>query len=546
MLIHHTRQIALAFVVFLLLTVAQTWPLASAPAHWSRIDGDGGINTWAVSWVAHAILTDPSRLFDANIFHPEVHTLAYSEAMLVQSLFAVPVIALGGSAVLAYSVSVLAGFALTGWAFCLLAWRWTGSWTAGYVAGSLAAFNAYTLVNFTHLQFLHTGFIAVMLFALDRLITSPRTRDAVWLAVAFALQAMASIYLMVFSTFTLAFALLGRTREWARRAMPLLRHLAIAAVVAAVILAPYLAQYWRVNQTMHFERSAADASAADWHNYLSTASNIHYTRWSKDFGGGMSAFPGFIALALAVVALVDPTQRRDPRVRMCAVAAAGCVAMSFAPKLPFYDLLYRVIPLLHMVRAVHLIAQLALLMIAVLAGFGAAALLRRAEPASPKRLREGGAVGGRIGAVLLVALVNGEALRAPVGFNWFEGVPAVYDVLAKSPGAVVVEAPFPIPQQWFLNAPYMVNSTRHWRPMLNGYSGFLPPSYDRSYQAMATFPSDASLIALSQLGVTHIVVHQRAMNHGAPDTPFNPYESIGSLNLVTRDDDVLIYQLLRR
>jgi hypothetical protein len=82
--------------------------------------------------------------------------------------------------------------------------------------------------------------------------------------------------------------------------------------------------------------------------------------------------------------------------------------------------------------------------------------------------------------------------------------------------------------------------------MLNGYSGFLPPSYDRSYQAMASFPSDASLIALSQLGVTHIVVHQRAMNHGEPDTRYDPYESVASLKLLARDEDVLIYQLLRR
>jgi hypothetical protein len=37
--------------------------------------------------------------------------------------------------------------------------------------------------------------------------------------------------------------------------------------------------------------------------------------------------------------------------------------------------------------------------------------------------------------------------------TWFDGVPKVYDVLAREPGAIVAEAPFPIPQQWFLNAP---------------------------------------------------------------------------------------------
>ena len=147
---------------------------------------------------------------------------------------------------------------------------------------------------------------------------------------------------------------------------------------------------------------------------------------------------------------------------------------------------------------------------------------------------------------MLLVIVNGEALRAPIGYTWFDGVPKVYDVLAREPGAIVAEVPFPIPQQWFLNAPYMVNSTRHWRPLLNGYSGFRPPSYERSYEAMRTFPSDESLLALSRLGVTHVVVHQRAMNHGQPDDRFNPYENVGSLQLLERDDDVLIYRLVRR
>ena len=105
------------------------------------------LNTWAVSWVGTHLFHDPPRLFDANIFYPERLTLAYSEAMIVQGLFAAPVLALGGSAVLAYNVSLLAGFALTAWAFCLLVQRWTGSWAAGYVAGSLAAFNAHSLVS---------------------------------------------------------------------------------------------------------------------------------------------------------------------------------------------------------------------------------------------------------------------------------------------------------------------------------------------------------------------------------------------------------------
>jgi hypothetical protein len=178
----------------------------------------------------------------------------------------------------------------------------------------------------------------------------------------------------------------------------------------------------------------------------------------------------------------------------------------------------------------------ALLFVAVAAGFGVAAIYYRCHQ---RRWWPGL-------AVALVLLVNGEAVRAPIGYVWFDGVPAAYDALADEPGAVVAEAPFPMPQQWFLNAPYMVYSTRHWHPMLNGYSGFRPPSYERSYEAMRGFPSDESLLRLFDLGVTHVVVHQRAMNNGQPDDRYDPYEHVASLRLLKRDEDVLVYKLLRR
>jgi len=433
---------------------------------------------------------------------------------------------------------LLVGFTLTGWAFCLLVRRWTGSWSAGYVAGSLAAFNSFTLVELTHLQFLHAEFVALMLFALDRLMVARQWRHALGLAAGFALQALTSIYLMVFSIWMLLFASLARTRELWSDGAAALKRVAAAGIFAALVLSPYLAEYAAVSKTMGFARAADEEEPASWANYVSTGSRLHFQTWSRQFTGlaTSNTFPGIAALALVVIALSERRSAADPRFRMCVVAAAGCAAVSFAPLLPFYRSLHAIIPLFQAVRVLAHIGQMVLLMIAILAGYGVAVLQRgwthsRSWP---------------LAATMLLVIVNGEALRAPIGYTWFDGVPKVYDALAREPGAIVAEAPFPIPLQWFLNAPYMVNATRHWQPLLNGYSGFRPPSYERSYEAMRTFPSDESLLALSGLGVTHIVVHQRAMNHGLPDDRFNPYENVGSLRLLERDDDVLIYRLVRR
>lgn len=512
------------------LAVAHTWPLASAPAHWSRIDGaDAALNTWAVSWVGSHLLHDPIHLFDANIFFPERLTLAYSEMMIVQGLFAMPVMELGGSPVLAYNVALLAGFALTGWAFCVLVQRWTGSWAAGYVAGSLAAFNAHSLVRLGHLQALHPEFFALILLALDRVIASRRFRDACWLALAFTLQALTSLYLMVFSVWLLLFATASRLVQSRRdAAAAVLTRLATAAVIAIALLWPCLWAYQQLRSQSGLERGAEEQIAGTWSDYLATGARLH--QWWVPAQSASSiayAFPGVIAIALVITASTDRDIRRDPRFRMCAAAAVGCLLVSMAPRLPFYPLLHDAVPLFQAVRVPARLSQIVLLMIAVLAGFGVAGLARRWPGARTWPV-----------AVALVVLVNAEAVRAPIGFTRFEGVPAVYEALAPERNAVIVELPFPIPQQWFLNGIYMVNSTKHWRPMLNGYSGFRPASYERSYEAARGFPAQESLIALHDRGVTHVVVHRKALG----DDRVAQLANIHELEEIASEGDIAIYR----
>ncbi len=530
---HHTRLVLLSLLVFAAFAVAHTWPLASAPAHWSRIDnGDAALNTWAVNWVGSHLLHDPMHLFEANIFYPEHHTLAYSEMMLVQGALAVPIVELGGSPVLAFNVVLLAGLTFTGWAFCLLVQRWTGSWIAGYLAGSLAAFNAHVLVRFGHLQIMHVEFFALMLFALDRLIRTRQLKDAVWLGVGFALQGLTSLYLLVFSAWALVFAVLSRAAEWWRAgALGAVIRFAAAAVVAAALLWPYLQTYQQLRSERGLERGVVEQIAGSWSNYLATGAHVH--RWWVPADAAASqayAFPGVVAMLLVVFAMTRADTRSDARFRMCAVVALGCVAVSMAPRLPFYPVLHRAIPLFQAVRVPAHLAQVVLLMIAVLAGFGVAALGRRWPIAARWPV-----------GVALVVLVNVEALRAPIGFTHFDAVPAIYERLAHEHTAVVVELPFPIPQQWFLNGVYMVNSTKHWRPMLNGYSGFRPASYEKSYEAARAFPAQQSLIALHDRGVTHVIVHRKALG----DDRVAQLARIHELQEIASEGDIAIYRFRR-
>src|SRR5262249_28771261 len=50
-------------------------------------------------------------------------------------------------------------------------------------------------------------------------------------------------------------------------------------------------------------------------------------------------------------------------------------------------------------------------------------------------------------------------------------------------------------------------STFHWQHLVNGYSGFFPPSYQRVQNAVRDFPSARAFDAIRAHGARYLVVH---------------------------------------
>ncbi len=70
---------------------------------------------WTLGWDVHAFSTAPLDIFDANIFHPEPRTLAYSEHQIGSALFAAPLVWGTGNLVLAMNAVLLLSCFLSGW-----------------------------------------------------------------------------------------------------------------------------------------------------------------------------------------------------------------------------------------------------------------------------------------------------------------------------------------------------------------------------------------------------------------------------------------------
>jgi hypothetical protein len=511
-----TSHWGFAAFVFVALAVVHTWPLATHPGVLSRNDnGDAQLNEWIIAWVAHQLPRHPTELFQGNIFYPAKDTLAFSEPLIVPALLAAPALWLGASPVLSHNLLLLAGLALTGLATYFVAFSWTRDRYAALVSGSLFAFNTHTLTRLAHVQAAHAYGLPLALFFTDRLIVRPSRFAALGLAACMAVMAYTSGYLVVFAAVMIAIALVVRLPEWRHSPRDVITTLAIATIVTIVVVLPIYIPYRRVAIEQGMVRSleiVRDYSATP-KGYLAAAGTVHFATWSGGFFANPvdAFFPGVLTILLSGVAIWRAFRARLQFSRVAMLVAIGTMGfvLSLGLQTPVYGWLFAVFPPMQGLRAAARFGNLFLLAMALLAGIGLTAL-RQAH-------RERSWIAPV--AVAAVIIVNVEALRAPFQYRRFDGVPHIYDILAKEPGRVVLaETPFYPPEAVFENAEYVLNSTAHWRPLMNGYSGYTPASYRKVAWAFWYFPDDRAISAMREAGVTHVTVHLHRFGNQAAHT----------------------------
>ncbi|MEE8146863.1 MAG: hypothetical protein V3T24_04610 [Longimicrobiales bacterium] len=488
-------------LLYAFLTIIHTWPLASDPARLLRDNADAQLNAWIVSWVAHQLPRDPTRLFDANIYYPERRVLAFSEPLIPPGACAIVPRALGASAVLTYNLLLMAGFFLTALAGHAVATRLSGDHLAGLLAGSLVAFGPHTLPRLPHLQAQWLITLPLSLLALDAVIRKRTWGPALALGVCVALLAMTSGYGLALAVAAIAAAWLARTDEWWRHWRSLAPRLAGGALLSVLVAIPVLLPYWHVVEEhgISIDTNDLSSSAALPTTFVSTPARLHFSLWSHHFDRpqGGSYFPGLTGLALAALALALGRGWRDPRARMfVAVALAGGL-LALGPATPLYGAFGSVFPPMKALRDPSRFGALVILGVGFLAALGLAALRRgltgRWRLAIP---------------LLLLGTANAEVLCAPFDFTSHEGFSPIYARLALEPQRVAVaEFPFHSGETDYLNVPYVLASTTHWTPLVNGYSGVAPRDFGQRAEILRHFPDPAAIEELHRLGVSHMIVH---------------------------------------
>ena len=615
------RAAAAIALVYVVIALGMTWPLAAHPA--SQIAGDLGdpvFNSWVLMWTAGVALAVASgdigawhQYWNGNIFHPEPLTIAYSEHLTPQMLQMLPVYAAGGNILLCYNLLFLSTFVVAAFGTYLFVRDLTGRPLAAFVAGLAFAFAPYRIGQFSHLQVLSSGWMPLALLGFRRYFVTGRARTLAGGTAALAVQCLScGYYLVFFPPFVAAYGLYEMTRRRLLREWRVWLSLAAAALGLCLAIAPFVAPYLRLNAQGNGlgVRSPEEVVmfSADTHAFATVSETARVLRhalpgFPKAEGEG---FPGFTILALASIgtiaatgratrhllrrtspswirplfwagslifavylvealwilangelaistthsltiirnagtplwratllfavlgAIVAFTSRADAppdeaAAGFFACAAAVAALLALGPELQSaghpvgygpYGWLFEHVPGFNGLRVPARFLTVVTLFMAILAGLGAATLLRL------RFLRIGAALVIAAGAgVLAESWIAPMATNVPVVPEKFvppapltagRHISPLYQLVRSLPEPVVLaEFPFGEPA-YEIRATYYAGY--HRRPIINGYSGYFPASYLDRVPVLSAAPANPEAVTavLAEAGVTHVLVHEAA------------------------------------
>jgi hypothetical protein len=473
---HVHRQSPPALLILALfagLTIVWSWPLATQLSTRVAFDpGDPMLNTWILWWNSQAV-PFTTTWWNPPIFYPMPGALALSEHLAGISPFTTPLLRLGASPALAYNAALLLSCTLSGFFAYLLVHRLTGSTAAALCAGVAYAFAPFRAGQLSHLQVLTSQWMPLMLLALHGYVDGGSRRW--WLAlfgVAWILQSLSNGYYLLFTP-----ALIGLWLLWFTIAPGKFRaavHIVVAWMAASLVLLPVLLQYRRIHQALGLFRTRGEIEM-----FSARATSIFnpppmLSLWPErnvpvveDF-----LFPGLTVVIVIAAGLLMMTRRTKQgaaplRVALFYVfAAAVMAAMTLGPAAPEAGIAgwlkpYQWLMLLPGFDGVRVPARFGMLMALCLAIAGGLLL--------PVLLPARRTVRMLMVGVVLAGLMADGAIEPLTG----SATPGRVE-LPNVPAGAVLELP---PDDTVVNVGAMFRSIHHRLPLINGYSGYIPPHY---------------------------------------------------------------------
>jgi hypothetical protein len=539
-----------AWLAGIVVAVATTWPLVTVmwtdiPAQEGcRLDcADSSLCAWIVGFGGRQLYTNPLALFDAPIFQPFRLTFAYSETLLAAAAMTGPVTLLTGNPIFAYDAYVLVTSVLGVVGMFLLVREIGRDARAALAAGVLFGMSTEFGFFWGFPPAVSIHWAPFLLWAWLRFVDAPSWRRGLVLGALLVAHMHSGVYhgLMLpalLPAWAAVLAIGGRwpLRRWILSAVPL----GVAGVAALALYRPYA----EVADEMQYVPTLRVTAQAV-HYWSSVLHPFDYVQWRIAPPPGphfASPLAAYLLVAAGLVAAARPRARPAdaPRLGVHIVAALAlmllAVLVSLGPVVstPFGDVpgpftLLDRLPGFSSMRALVRFGVLAALGRAILAGIAITAIVRRLPP------RAGLVVCGLVivAAAADARLTMRPTLSATTPPEWRAGYAWL---AAKPPETAVLELPY---GSFGGDARYQLHALGHRRRLMNGYSAMNP----RFTDVLRTLPGEPGMRMLADAGVGYVLVHPSLM----VDSPFLERQlvrfSARSDLLTARLDDTLVFHV---
>ena len=560
----------LVLVSFIAVSLAFCYPLPFRLA--TEVAGryvDTRVFQWNNWWLKYALFNGLDPDYSHYIYYPSGASLVSHNMNWVSATLAIPLDLLFGP-IVAYNLTFLLTFWLSGYGMYALARHVTGHRGAAFVAGLAFAFSPYHVSgNFDgQMNLANVQWIPLCALFMLRVVSDRRWQDAVWAGVFGALASLDcwffAIFLGLWSALFVAYLLIA---AWKRLSWWTAGLLCLAGGVALGLIAPFL---WPVLAEMDSGEvgEVLDYFAVDKSSDLLaffTPSSDHPLTGNRDapvyarFAHWRPAYLGISALALALYAVVV-TRRRA---MLWALSLVFFVLLALGPVLEVGGVSYPGIPMLlawliRWVPAFKIIRQasrfnvMVSFSLAVLVGLACADLYARLCKARPGRagVRAGGGALVAIGAVVLF-----EYLALPCPLSTARVSP-FYHALAQQEGDLAL---LELPIDDFHSREYLYPQTIHHKKLVNGYVARTPDSAQsfiehqpllRKLQIqMEVDPTlhdiPAAMDVLAANNVRYVVVHKQPLPPQPPvdEGVFALWHELFGPDTAYADDEISVYRL---
>ncbi len=415
----------------------------------------------------------------------------------------------------------------------------------------LYAYCPFVFARTAHIQLLLIFGLPFCLLAFHRLADRTTMGRAIALGLAIWFTGITCAYYGIFGGLAVGLGSIvlsitrGRWREWRYWS-----GFAVAAAVAIGLTIPLFLPYLALQRDTGFARTleGAQAYSANAGAWLASAAWAH--RWWLPAIQGFSEvlFPGILTLVLGVWGgwqlwrdapdrceeSPEPCPRIDRGVVIFYVLTAVLAFwVTFGPRAGLYTVLYDTLPVFSFLRAPGRTGIVVTLCLVVMASAAIARWVRASQ--RPGLLTAG-----------LMLLAVADLAQVPYYLRDAQPVSPAYVELARLPRAPVAVFPYwARPISFHGHADYMLASTAHWQPLINGYSDHIPQDFRDNAAILGHFPSPEAFAVLERLGARYVVFHLNLYAGPSRDDIIGQLEQYTNyLRPLSKEGDIWLFEIV--